>query len=56
MSELADKIVQEINAAIDDDRLVLPSLPEVALNVREVTEQEDSGVGDLIDIIEIGET
>ena len=52
MSELANKIIQEINSAIDDDRLVLPSLPEVALNVREVTEQEDTGIGDLIDVIE----
>ena len=52
MSELTDKIIQEITTEIDQDQLVLPSLPEVALNVREVTEKEDSGVRDLIDIIE----
>ncbi|KZX76317.1 histidine kinase [Oleiphilus sp. HI0009] len=52
MSELASKIVEAITKAIDDDRLILPSLPEVALNVREVTEQEDSGIGDLIDVVE----
>lgn len=52
MSELATKIVEEITTAINEDRLILPSLPEVALNVREVTEQEDSGIGDLIDVVE----
>ncbi len=52
MSELAEKIIQEINAAIDQDKLVLPSLPEVALNVREVTEKEDTGISDLIEVIE----
>ncbi|KZZ13591.1 histidine kinase [Oleiphilus sp. HI0130] len=52
MSELAEKIIQEINAAIDEDKLVLPSLPEVALNVREVTEKDDTGISDLIEVIE----
>jgi HD-like signal output (HDOD) protein len=51
MSELAQKIVEQITNAIDDDTLVLPSLPEVALNVREITEKEDSGISDLIDVI-----
>lgn len=52
MSELAQKIIQEINEAIDNDTLVLPTLPEVALNVREIVEQEDSGFADLIAVIE----
>lgn len=52
MSELAQKIIQKITEAIDNDTIVLPTLPEVAINVREVTEKADSGVGDLIEIIE----
>jgi HD-like signal output (HDOD) protein len=52
MSELAQKIIQKINEAIDNDTLVLPTLPEVALNVREIVEQEDSGFADLIAVIE----
>lgn len=51
MSELGQKIKDEIISAIDNDTLVLPTLPEVALNVREITEDEDSGIGDLIDVI-----
>lgn len=51
MSELAQKVKQDIIEAIDNDTLVLPTLPEVALNVREITEDEDSGVSDLIEVI-----
>jgi len=51
MSELGQKITEDIITAIDNDTLVLPTLPEVALNVREITENEDSGIADLIDVI-----
>ncbi|TNC83068.1 MAG: histidine kinase [Oleiphilus sp.] len=51
MSELGQKIKEDIITAIDNDTLVLPTLPEVALNVREITEDEDSGIGDLIEVI-----
>lgn len=51
MSELGQKIKQDILTAIDNDTLVLPTLPEVALNVREITQDEDSGIGDLIEVI-----
>ena len=53
MSELAQKIKQDILDAIDNDTMVLPTLPEVALNVREITQDEDSGIGDLIEVINI---
>nr|MBP8264786.1 histidine kinase [Pseudomonas sp.] len=33
MSKLADKVQQELIQAIDNDDLVLPTLPEVALKV-----------------------
>ena len=51
MSELGQKIKEDILSAIDNDTLVLPTLPEVALNVREITENEDSGINDLIEVI-----
>lgn len=51
MSELGQKIKAAILEAIDNDTLVLPTLPEVALNVREITENPDSGIVDLIDVI-----
>ena len=36
MSMLALKVLQEIQAALDNDQLVLPTMPEMALKVREV--------------------
>lgn len=51
MSELGQKIRDNILTAIENDSLVLPTLPEVALNVREIAENEDSGIVDLIDVI-----
>lgn len=51
MSELGNKIKQDILDAIEKDTLVLPTLPEIALNVREITENEDSGINDLIEVI-----
>ncbi|WP_374415584.1 HDOD domain-containing protein [Ectopseudomonas oleovorans] len=43
MSKLAEKVQQELIHAIENDELVLPTLPEVALRVREAV--EDPGVG-----------
>ena len=51
MAELADKIKQDIISAIDDDTLVLPTLPEVALKVREVAEDPDSAINQLVKVI-----
>ena len=51
MSELGQKIKQDIITAIDNDSIVLPTLPEIALNVREITEDEDSSLNDLIEVI-----
>jgi len=47
MSDLQQQIKKEIVAAINNDKLVLPTLPEVALKVREVAENPDSSIQDL---------
>ncbi len=51
MSELGQKIKADILEAIENDSIVLPTLPEIALNVREITEDPDSGLMDLIEVI-----
>jgi len=51
MSDLVDKVKQDILDAIENDTLVLPTLPEIALEVRQITEDEDSGLVDLIEVI-----
>lgn len=51
MSALAQKIAQEITSAIDSDRLVLPTLPEIALKVREVAEDDNASIGTLCQVI-----
>ncbi len=51
MSELGQKIKQDILDAIENDTIVLPTLPEIALDVKRITEDEDSGLFDLIDVI-----
>lgn len=40
MAELATSIAHDIQSALDDDQLELPSLPEVALRIREEAESE----------------
>ena len=40
MSNLATDIANDIKTALDDDQLELPSLPEVALEIREVADSE----------------
>lgn len=51
MAELADKIKSDLLSAIEDDSLVLPTLPEVALKVREIAEDPDSAINQLVDVI-----
>ena len=41
MNELADKIQQDLVEAIDNDDLVLPTLPEVAMQIRRAAEDPD---------------
>jgi len=51
MSDIAQKIKQDILEAIDNDTIVLPTLPEIALDVKKITEDENSGLFDLVDVI-----
>ena len=51
MSEIGQKIKQDIIEAIENDTIVLPTLPEIALDVKRISEDEDSGLFDLIDVI-----
>ncbi|AGI23211.1 HDOD domain-containing protein [Pseudomonas sp. MT3] len=51
MSKLADKVQQELLRAIENDELVLPTLPEVALRVREAAEDPDISIQALSKVI-----
>ncbi|MFZ3154678.1 HDOD domain-containing protein [Pseudomonas sp.] len=51
MSKLAEKVQKELIQAIDGDELVLPTLPEVALKVREAAENPDIGIAQLSKVI-----
>lgn len=51
MSNIAETIKADLTAAIENDKLVLPTLPEAALQVREIAESEDSAIGDLVQVI-----
>lgn len=51
MSQLVEKIRQEIITAIKNDQLVLPTLPEVALKVREVADDPNADIEKLCGVI-----
>jgi len=51
MSQLSDRVRTEIISAIDSDKLLLPTLPEVALQVREVAEDPNASVDKLVKTI-----
>lgn len=52
MSETIEQISAELLHALDNDQLVLPTLPEVALQVREVSADPDVDVATLAKVIE----
>ncbi len=51
MSNIVETIKTDLIAAIESDKLVLPTLPEAALQVREIAESEDSAIADLVKVI-----
>tara|TARA_R110001592_G_scaffold60539_1_gene184161 strand:+ start:15084 stop:15920 length:837 start_codon:yes stop_codon:yes gene_type:complete len=51
MSEIGQKIKKDILKAIENDTIVLPTLPEIALDVKKITEDENSGLFDLVEVI-----
>lgn len=48
MTDLAQRVQEELIQAIDKDQLVLPTLPEVALRIREAAENPDVSIPDLV--------
>jgi HD-like signal output (HDOD) protein len=51
MSNIVETVTQDIIAALNSDQLTLPSLPEIALKVRDIAEKDDSTIHDLTEII-----
>ncbi len=51
MNQVVDTVRQELLNAIESDQLVLPTLPEVALRVREIAEDPDASIAQLNDVI-----
>jgi HD-like signal output (HDOD) protein len=51
MSQLVEKVSQDIIKALESDQLVLPTLPEVALRVREVAEDPDASIDQMGKVI-----
>jgi HD-like signal output (HDOD) protein len=51
MSTVAEAVREEVRTAISKDQLQLPTLPEVALNIRDAAEREDISVNELAEVI-----
>lgn len=51
MNQVVDTVRQELMSAIESDQLVLPTLPEAALRVREIAEDPDASIAQLGDVI-----
>ncbi|MDI3355226.1 HDOD domain-containing protein [Pseudomonas sp. UYIF39] len=51
MSELAERVQQDLVEAIDNDDLVLPTLPEVALQIRKAAEDPEISISTLSKVI-----
>ncbi|ASL26650.1 HDOD domain-containing protein [Azotobacter chroococcum] len=51
MGELAEKVQRELIEAIDNDELILPTLPEAALEVREAARDPEISIGALARVI-----
>ncbi|WP_339803344.1 HDOD domain-containing protein [uncultured Marinobacter sp.] len=51
MSNIVETIREDILEAIENDKLILPTLPEVALKVRDIAEDENSAIADLVNVI-----
>ena len=51
MSEKAERFFEELKNAIEADKLVLPSLPEVALKIRDVVDSDAASAQQVSDIL-----
>lgn len=50
-TDLQQRIVTELRTALENDQLVLPSLPDVAIKIREAVEDEDNGAREIAQVI-----
>ena len=50
-SDIAKQFLQELLADLEKNQLVLPTLPEVALRVRDAVDNEDSTIADIAKVI-----
>ncbi len=50
-AKISERTLQDLLKAIDDDEVALPSLPEVALKVREAAESPEVSIGQLSSVI-----
>lgn len=50
-NSVEEKLLDKLLNDLEKDKLVLPTLPEVALRVRETLEDEDSGMGEVAKVI-----
>ncbi len=46
-----EEFFNELKAEVEADKLVLPSLPEVALKIRDVVEDENTTIDEIVDIL-----
>ena len=51
MQNTAEIIQHELDAAIESDQLELPTLPEVALRIRDAAQQQDISPRNLADVV-----
>ena len=51
MNEKAERFLAELKSAIEADRIILPTLPEVALKIRAIVEDEDSSFSDVAEVM-----
>ncbi|RMJ05515.1 HDOD domain protein [Marinobacter litoralis] len=51
MADIIETIKADLTSAIENDKLILPTLPEAALQVREIAESEDTSIADLVTVI-----
>lgn len=52
MSSVFETVFADIKQRIKDDTLTLPTLPEVAIQIRETAESEDSTVNDMVRVLQ----
>lgn len=51
MSKKAEQFLDTLKQAVEDDQLMLPTLPEVALKIRETVEGEDASAQQVADVV-----